>query len=228
MTDRTDDRSSKLIRGPLSMGLDGAKGYGWDRPLVTQAEREALAGHRGAVLWFTGLSGAGKTTIARLVDRRLCESGRRSFLLDGDVLRTGLNTDLGFSEDDRVENLRRMTEVGRLFAHAGVLVLVSAISPYESSREEARKRIGADRFLLIQVATPLSVCESRDVKGLYAMAREGKIQQFTGVTSPYEEPKHPDLRLCPEDGDPPKMVDQVMALLEQRGFLSTGETSPSG
>lgn len=202
------------------MGLEGAHGHAWDRPLLTPEQREQQAGHKSGVLWFTGLSGSGKTTIARLVDWRLHDTGRRSFLLDGDAVRTGLSADLGFCDDDRAENLRRFTELGRLFANAGMLALVSAIAPYEAARQAARERIGPERFLLIHVATPLSVCESRDVKGLYAKARKGELQQFTGVTSPYEDPKNPDLRLHPDDGDPPVMVDKVMALLQERGFIS--------
>lgn len=195
------------------------EGIDWKKPTLTAAEREALAGHRGAVLWFTGLSGSGKTTVARALDRRLHETGRRSFLMDGDALRTGLTSDLGFTPDDRTENLRRFTEVARLFAESGALALVSAIAPYESARQRAKDRIGADRFALIYVATPLEVCEQRDPKGLYRRARAGEIPQFTGISAPYEEPENPDLRLDPTDGDPAQMVDKVLELLDQRGFL---------
>jgi len=178
-----------------------------------------LAGHQGGVVWFTGLSGSGKTTVARLVDRKLYGGGQRSFLLDGDALRTGLNSDLGFSPESRTENLRRFAEVARLFAEAGVLVLISAIAPYEHLRRRACERIGASRFVLIHVATPLSVCESRDVKGLYRRARAGEIKEFTGIDAPYEEPERPDLRLSPEDGDPAKMADLVMEVLRTRGLI---------
>ncbi len=179
-----------------------------------------MAGHRGVVVWFTGLSGSGKTTVARLLDRRLHEAGKRSFLLDGDVMREGITKGLGFSKQDREENLRRFTEVARLFAEAGVIALVSAIAPYERSRQEARERIGPERFLLVHVATPLAVCESRDPKGLYKAARRGEIAEFTGISSPYEDPVAPDLVLRPEDGEPPVQVDAVWRMLESRGFLS--------
>jgi adenylyl-sulfate kinase len=192
----------------------------WNRPTLTAAEREVLAGHRGGVVWFTGLSGSGKTTVARLLDRRLHVAGKRSFLLDGDVMRTGITKGLGFSREDREENLRRFTEVARLFAEAGVLALVSAIAPYERSRQQARERIGPERFMLVHVATPLSVCEGRDPKGLYKDARAGRLPEFTGISSPYEDPVAPDLKLVPEDGDPPAQVDLVWRLLDSRGFLA--------
>lgn len=192
----------------------------WHRALLSLEQRESLAGHRGAVVWFTGLSGSGKTTVARLVDLKLYETGRRSFLLDGDAVRDGMNSDLGFSEKDRLENLRRFTELARLFANAGVITLVSAIAPYEATRAWAKERVGPDRFVLVHIATPIEVCEARDVKGLYRDARAGKIAAFTGIDSPYEEPKDPDLRLRPEDGDPEAMADKIMAVLEQRGLLS--------
>ncbi len=186
---------------------------------MTTRDRERLAGHRGGVVWFTGLSGSGKTTLARLLDRRLYAEGRRTFLLDGDAVRTGLTADLGFSAEDRAENLRRFTEVARLFAEAGVLVLVSAISPFEASRRQAKERIGADRFVLVHVATPLEVCESRDPKGLYARARAGEIPDFTGISSPYEEPRAPDVRIEPGDGGPDAAVERVIEVLRRRKFF---------
>jgi adenylyl-sulfate kinase len=142
-------------------------------------------------------------------------------MLDGDVLRTGLNRDLGFSPEDRDENLRRFTEVSRLFAEAGVLCLVSAITPYESTRERARERIGAERFVLVHVATPLEVCEARDAKGLYQRARAGEIKDFTGISAPYEEPTNADVVLRPGDGDPPAMGRRVMEVLAQRGLITS-------
>jgi adenylyl-sulfate kinase len=199
---------------------DEAGESSWDLPPLEAAEREAAAGHRGAVVWFTGLSGAGKTTIAQVLDRRLMAAGKRSFLLDGDVMRTGITKGLGFSKEDREENLRRFTEVARLFAEAGVIALVSAIAPFEEARQRARERIGAHRFVLVHVAAPLAVCESRDPKGLYKQARAGKISEFTGLSSPYEEPSDPDLRLHPDDGDPIAHADTVWRLLEQRGFFT--------
>jgi adenylyl-sulfate kinase len=187
--------------------------------LATTPAREALVGHRGAVVWFTGLSGAGKTTIAAEVDKLLLASGRRSFLLDGDVMRTGISAGLGFSREDREENLRRFTEVGRLFAEAGVLALVAAISPYEAMRQSARERIGNGRFILVHMATPLTVCEQRDPKGLYRKARSGLIPNFTGLDAPYESPHAPDLRLKPQDGDPQTQAQRVVEVMEERGWF---------
>ena len=187
--------------------------------MLSTAAREEVTGHRGVVVWFTGLSGSGKTTVARALDHLLHAHRKHSFLMDGDVLREGITSDLGFSPEDRTENLRRFTEVARLFANAGTVTLVSAISPYEESRQAARERIGADRFVLVHVATPLEVCEARDVKGLYAKARAGELKQFTGIDAPYEEPVSPDIKLVPEDGDPGVMAHTVFDTLRARGFL---------
>ncbi len=187
--------------------------------MLSVEQREQVTGHRGVVVWFTGLSGSGKTTVARALDHLLHSHGKHAFLMDGDVLREGITSDLGFSPEDRTENLRRFTEVARLFANAGMVTLVSAISPYIASRQTAKERIGADRFVLVHVATPLEVCEARDVKGLYAKARAGELEQFTGIDAPYEEPENPDLKLVPEDGDPGVMAHTVYDLLKSRGFL---------
>lgn len=187
--------------------------------MLTPAQREEVSGHRGAVVWFTGLSGSGKTTVARALDQLMHQKRKHSFLMDGDILREGITSDLGFSPEDRTENLRRFTEVARLFANAGMLTLVSAISPYEALREQAKQRIGADRFAMVHVATPLEVCEARDIKGLYARARAGEIKQFTGLDAPYEEPVNPDVKLLPEDGDPAVMAQTVWDHLADRGFL---------
>jgi len=213
-TDRTMQTDSMVERVAVRPGAE------WDGTTLTAAEREAVAGHRGGVVWFTGLSGSGKTTVAQQLDRRLHGAGKRSFLLDGDVMRDGITKGLGFGREDREENLRRFTEVAQLFAEAGVLALVSAIAPYEDARERARQRIGPQRFVLVHVATPLSVCETRDPKGLYKAARAGKIPEFTGISSPYEDPPVADVRLHPEDGDPHAQADMVWRVLERRGFFS--------
>ena len=195
-------------------------GAEWSDATLTAAEREVIGGHRGGVVWFTGLSGSGKTTVAQQLDRRLHAAGKRSFLLDGDVMRDGITKGLGFAREDREENLRRFTEVAHLFAEAGIIALVSAIAPYEDARERARLRIGPHRFVLVHVATPLAICETRDPKGLYKAARAGKIPEFTGISSPYEDPVVADLRLRPEDGDPHAQADAVWRVLERRNFLT--------
>ena len=170
----------------------------------------------GATVWFTGLSGSGKSTVAVEVERRLVEAGRPAYLLDGDNLRQGLNGDLGFSPDDRVENVRRVGEVARLFADAGVIALVPVISPYVADRERVREihALAKVPFFEVFVDTPLSVCERRDPKGLYAKARAGEITGFTGIDAPYEAPSAPELRLTPADGDAAGQAAAVLALLD--------------
>lgn len=167
----------------------------WHAAAVSAADREAIKGQRGAVLWFTGLSGAGKSTIAALVDRQLHARGRHSYILDGDNLRFGLCKDLGFSPEDRAENIRRIGELARLFVDAGLIVLCAAISPYRRDRAVARALVGPDRFIEIFVDTELAECERRDPKGLYRKARAGEITGFSGIDAPYERPESPELRL---------------------------------
>jgi bifunctional enzyme CysN/CysC len=166
-------------------------------------------------VWLTGLSGSGKSTVAVILERRLVEAGRPAYLLDGDNLRHGLNRDLGFSDDDRVENVRRVGEVARLLADAGVVAVAPLISPFRAGRAAARaasEGVGL-RFLEVFVDTPLEECERRDPKGLYAMARRGELTGFTGVDSPYERPESPDLVLTPGDGSPEAQAERVLALL---------------
>jgi len=171
----------------------------------------------GATVWFTGLSGSGKSTVAVEVERLLVAAGRHAYLLDGDNLRQGLNGDLGFSADDRAENVRRVGEVARLFADAGVVALVPVISPYAADRDRVREihRLAGLPFVEVFVDTPLEVCEARDPKGLYAKARAGEITGFTGIDDPYEAPSSPELRLTPADGAPPAQAALVLALLER-------------
>ncbi|MGH9234561.1 MAG: adenylyl-sulfate kinase [Acidimicrobiales bacterium] len=183
----------------------------WHQGAVARADRGAA----GATVWFTGLSGSGKSSVAVEVERALVARGRPAYLLDGDNVRHGLNADLGFSAADRTENIRRIGEVARLFADAGVVALVPVISPYRSDRDRARaihEAVGL-RFVEVFVDTPLAVCEQRDPKGLYAKARAGQITGFTGVDDPYEAPEHPDLRLTPADGDPVTQAALVLARL---------------
>lgn len=183
----------------------------WHEGAVGRAERPS----EGATIWFTGLSGSGKSTVAAEVERLLVAAGRPAYLLDGDNLRHGLNGDLGFSAADRTENIRRVGEVARLFADAGVVAIVPVISPYRADRDRVRAihhEVGL-RFVEVWVDTPLEVCESRDPKGLYARARAGEIKGFTGIDDPYEPPEEPDLRLTPEHGDPATQAGQVIRLL---------------
>ena len=168
---------------------------------ITRQEREKLNGHKGRVIWFTGLSGSGKSTLANALEVALHARGQRTYILDGDNVRQGLNKDLGFTEADRVENIRRIAEVAKLMMDAGLVVMTAFISPYRREREMARELIGADNFIEVYVNTPLEVCEQRDVKGLYKKARKGLLPNFTGVNSPYEIPMQPDLELKGGEGD---------------------------
>ena len=165
----------------------------WHHATVTRARREALNGHRGAILWFTGLSGAGKSTLAHAVEEELHQRGCRTFVLDGDNVRHGLCGDLGFSEKDRIENIRRVGEIAKLFMEAGVIVLTAFISPFRSDRERVRGMVEHGDFMEIYCEAPLEICETRDVKGLYQKARAGQIKEFTGISSPYEAPENPEL-----------------------------------
>jgi bifunctional enzyme CysN/CysC len=189
----------------------------WHDGEVGRPARAAVTGGPGAVVWLTGLSGSGKSTVAVAVERHLVASGRAAYLLDGDNLRHGLNVDLGFSAVDRVENIRRVGEVATLFADAGVVAVVPLISPYRASREAVRARVqGAGlQFVEVHVATPLAVCEERDPKGLYARARAGEITGMTGIDDPYEAPVQPELVLGPDDGDAAAQAALVLDLLER-------------
>jgi len=185
----------------------------WHPSALDRSARPSL----GATVWFTGLSGSGKSTVAVEVERLLATSGRPAYLLDGDNLRQGLNGDLGFSAEDRAENVRRVGEVARLFADAGVVALVPVISPYAADRDRVREihRMAGLPFVEVFVDTPLEVCEARDPKGLYAKARAGELPGFTGIDDPYEAPASPELRLTPDDGDPSAQAALVLALLER-------------
>ncbi len=193
----------------------------WHEGEVTRAMRERLNGHRGAVLWFTGLSGSGKSTLAHAVEGRLHAMGCRTFVLDGDNVRHGLCGDLGFSEEDRRENIRRVAEVAGLFAQAGVLTLTAFVSPFRRDRDQARALLGDD-FIEIFCDAPLAVCERRDVKGLYARARAGEIPDFTGISSPYETPVAPELRVPTGSAPLEDCVAMVVDCLERRGILRRG------
>jgi len=170
------------------------------------------------VLWFTGLSGAGKSTIANLVEKKLHAEGRHTYLLDGDNVRHGLNKDLGFTDADRVENIRRVAEVAKLMIDSGLIVITSFISPFQSEREMARGLLEDGEFIEIYVNTPLAVAESRDTKGLYKKARSGQLKNFTGIDSPYEVPENPEIVVNTADSTPEASADLIIAALKERGI----------
>ena len=180
---------------PGVRGLPEARNLRQQPLSITRAQREQLHGHAGTVIWMTGLSGAGKSTVANALEAALHGLGVRTYLLDGDNMRLGLNRDLGFSDADRIENVRRIAEVARLMLDAGLVVICAAISPFERERQAARARIGTERFVEVFIDTPLATCEARDPKGLYEKARAGQIPNFTGIGSPYEAPLAPDVRI---------------------------------
>lgn len=188
------------------------------KPIV-RAERERLNPHKGALVWLTGLSASGKTTLARAVERELNRLGVRTYRLDGDVVRDGLNEDLGFLPEDRRENVRRIGEVGRLMVDAGLVVLVAVIAPYAADRARTRSRFGEGDYFEVWVDTPLEVCEQRDPKGLYKRARAGELKDFTGISAPYEAPESPDLQ-AHGGGDLVEQRDRVIAMLREAGVIS--------
>ncbi len=167
----------------------------WHSGEVTESERAAIKGQYPCIIWLTGLSASGKSTLANALERRLLDEGHHTMLLDADNIRHGLNRDLGFSKADRIENIRRVGEVAGLMAEAGLIVITAFISPYQSDRDLVRGLVPAGRFIEVHLATPLAVCEQRDPKGLYRKARSGELPGFTGIDAPYEEPQHPELRL---------------------------------
>lgn len=196
-----------------------ARDLSWERFPVDSVRRARMLEQTPCVLWFTGLSGAGKSTLASLVETHLFESGRLTYLLDGDNMRHGLCRDLDFSAASRAENIRRVGEVSRLFIDAGLIVLTAFISPFREDRDAIRQRLGPDRFVEIFVSTPLKVCEMRDIKGLYQKAREGVLQNFTGIDSPYEPPLAADLVIDTSSESPSESAARVISYLEARGLL---------
>jgi adenylyl-sulfate kinase len=191
---------------------------------VSRAQRETLLGQRGAVIWLTGLSGSGKSTIGYNLEKRLVSMGRAAYVLDGDNVRHGLNSDLGFSPEDRDENIRRVGEAAALFADAGIFAIAGFISPYTDGRNRARERSGA-AFIEVYLDVPVAVCEARDPKGLYRKARAGEITNFTGVNAPYEAPSDPELRLDTDALDVDQCVDRIIGYLDQHGFLRGPEAT---
>jgi len=194
----------------------------WHDSAVTREAREERRGHRGAVLWFTGLSASGKSTLAVEVERALFREGYFSYVLDGDNVRHGLNGDLGFSPEDRTENIRRIGEVAKLFAESGALVLTAFISPYREDRDRIRELMSrSNDFVEVFVSCPVEVCEGRDPKGLYKKARAGEIPNFTGIDAPYEEPESPELVVETNLFDVEACVAQVMGFLRDHDYISS-------
>lgn len=197
----------------------------WHASSVTTSERESLRGHTGCIIWLTGLSGSGKSSVANAVERLLVRTYQipSTYILDGDNIRMGLNADLGFSEKDRVENIRRIGHTANLFCNAGVIVLTAFISPYRSDRDTVRTLVEHQNgiFLEVYVQASLETCESRDPKGLYQKARAGEIQNFTGIDAPYEAPLSPDLILQSDDTGVEDLAQQVVDLLQNKGVLTT-------
>lgn len=191
----------------------------WHRGEVGREDRARVHGHKGATLWLTGLSGSGKSTLAHRLERRLLERGVFAYVLDGDNVRHGLNADLGFAAEDRSENIRRVGHVARLFTDAGAIVITAFISPYREDRARVRALFDEGDFLEVHVAADLATCEARDPKGLYARARAGEIQDFTGVSAPYEPPEAPELRVDTGAADVETCVGQILDHLEERGYL---------
>jgi bifunctional enzyme CysN/CysC len=205
--------------GMIEFGLRRATNVHWQALDVDAKARAELKGQRPAILWFTGLSGSGKSTIANIVEKKLLASGRHTYLLDGDNVRHGLNRDLGFTDADRVENIRRVAEAAKLFVDAGLIVLVSFISPFRSERRSARELVAAGQFLEVYVDTPIEVCMARDPKGLYKRAAAGEIKNFTGIDSPYEAPENPEIRVNTVDLSPEDAADQIIARLRAAGVV---------
>jgi adenylylsulfate kinase len=191
----------------------------WHEGHVTRAHRESILGQKGATVWLTGLSGSGKSTIAVAAEHALVERGQLAYVLDGDNVRHGLNSNLGFSPEDRTENIRRIGEVAKLFTDCGVIVFTSFISPYRADRDRVRAIMEEGDFVEVHVAASVETCEGRDVKGLYARARKGEIPEFTGISAPYEAPESPELVLETDDQSVGESVAQLIAYLEKRGIV---------
>ncbi|WP_299009793.1 adenylyl-sulfate kinase [uncultured Shewanella sp.] len=192
----------------------------WHQASVSHREREAMKNHKAAVLWFTGLSGSGKSTVANAVDRLLHQLECHTYVLDGDNVRHGLNGDLGFSNTDRVENIRRIGEVSKLFVDAGLLVLTAFISPFKADRDLVRNLNKGGQFIEVFIDTPLEVCEQRDPKGLYQKARNGEIKHFTGIDSAYEAPENPEIRVETAGKSIESCAQQVVDYLQAQGLIN--------
>ncbi|MCG8035536.1 MAG: adenylyl-sulfate kinase [Candidatus Thiodiazotropha taylori] len=191
----------------------------WHQATVTRDRREKMNLHRAKLLWFTGLSGSGKSTLAHALEERLHQRGCRTYVFDGDNVRHGLCNDLGFSVDDRTENIRRIGEMSKLFVEAGVIALTAFISPIREDRNRARELFDEGDFIEVYIKASIETCESRDVKGLYKKAREGIIKNFTGISSPYEAPENPEIVVDTENREVDECVDSLLAALEEQGVI---------
>jgi adenylylsulfate kinase len=191
----------------------------WHKGEVTRADRQRMLGQKGCVIWFTGLSGSGKSTLAHAVEEKLFAMGHLTYVLDGDNVRFGLNKNLGFSPADREENIRRIGEVSKLFADAGVFAMTAFISPYRADRDNARALLAEGEFVEVYVKVPLAVAEERDPKGLYKKARAGEIKEFTGIDAPYEEPLNAELVIDTSEHNLEESADMVVAYLQKSGLL---------
>jgi len=194
----------------------------WHEPTVTRKARESLNGHKGCILWFTGLSGSGKSTLAHATEDYLHKQGARTYVLDGDNIRKGLCQDLGFTERDRTENIRRIGEVSKLMVDAGIITLTAFISPFIRDRQIVRNLVPPGDFIEIYCKASLEACEQRDPKGLYKKARQGIIPEFTGISSPYEAPEHPELVLDTENSGIEECVQQIVTILTEHNILKSG------
>ncbi|MCK4932008.1 MAG: adenylyl-sulfate kinase [Candidatus Aminicenantes bacterium] len=205
------------------MTIQKATNITWHDGAITKSDRERLIQQKGVVIWFTGLSSSGKSTIARAVEERLFERGHLSYVLDGDNIRHGLNKNLGFSPEDREENIRRIGEVAKLFADAGFVTMTAFISPYRKDRNRNRELLQKGEFIEVFVKVSLDVAEERDPKGLYKKARAGEIKEFTGISAPYEEPLNPELILDTDKLDLTQCQDAVIRYLVENGIISANE-----
>lgn len=192
----------------------------WHDHHVLKIERSKMKGQKPCILWLTGLSGSGKSTIANALEKKLFQLGKHTYLLDGDNIRQGLNNDLGFCNNDRVENIRRIGEVSKLFVDAGLIVITAFISPFHSNRMIARTRVEEGEFIEVFVDAPLSVCEIRDPKGLYEKARKGEIKNFTGIDSPYESPENPEVHIRTDYSSIDQSVQIIIEYLSDKGYLN--------
>lgn len=191
----------------------------WFDGYITREHRERLHGHKGAAVWFTGLSASGKSTIAQHLEKILYEKGCSTYVFDGDNVRHGLCCDLGFSQEDRAENIRRIGEMVKLFVDGGIIALTAFISPYRTDRERIRDLIGKDRFFEVYIQCPVDVCAERDLKGIYAKAKAGLIKDFTGISAPYEAPEAPSLIIASDQTSAPAAVQQILTLLRAAGII---------